>query len=98
MKYCIIATDTPDSLELRRSARAAHLTRLEELKQQGRLILAGPYFNQDTHNPAAGGIKGSLIIAEFDSLESAKEWAAADPYVIAGVYHNIEVNAFKQVY
>ena len=89
-----MAFDKPDTLELRRSVRPAHLQRLTQLQQEGRLLLAGPLFNQDTNNPAEGGLKGSLIIAEFDCLATAKEWAAADPYVTAGVYETIHVHAF----
>ena len=96
--YMIVATDTPNSLELRRSVRPAHLARLEELDTQNRLRCAGPYFHEDTNNPAEGGIKGSMIIAKFASLADAKEWAAADPYVTAGVYAHIDVHAFKLVF
>jgi len=95
--YVIVATDMPNSLELRRSVRPAHLARLEELNAQNRLQCAGPYFHEDTNNPAEGGIKGSMIIAKFASLADAKEWAAADPYVTAGVYAHIDVHAFKLV-
>ncbi len=94
MHYAIYATDAPNSFEKRRSTRPAHLQRLNELQQQGRLILAGPLLNEDHENPAQGGFCGSLIIAEFDSIEDAKAWAAADPYVTANVYANIEIKPF----
>ena len=94
-EYLILAEDTPNSLELRRTARPAHLARLKELQQQNRLVLAGPYFHQDTTNPAQGGVKGSMLVLKFDSITTAKEWAAADPYVTAGVYQSISVNTFK---
>ena len=97
MYYAIHAYDAPDSMNKRRAVRPAHLERLKELKQQQRLLMAGPFFNQDTNNPAQGGIKGSLIIAEFSDLQTAKEWASADPYVTAGVYQTIEVHAFQPV-
>ena len=98
MYYVITGYDTAHSLEKRRSTRAAHLERLKLLKQQQRLLTAGAFFHEDTNNPAEGGIKGSVIIAEFDNLATAKEWAAADPYVTAGVYQSVEVHAFKKVY
>ena len=97
MYYSIYATDKPNTLETRRSVRPAHIERLNQLHLQQRLLLAGPYFHQDTNNPAQGGVKGSLIVAQFEDLASAKEWAAADPYVTAGVYENIEVHAFNPV-
>lgn len=97
MHYVIYAEDTPDSLEKRRSVRSAHLQRLETLKDEGRLIVAGPLLGGDDENPAVSGIKGSLIIAKFDNLEAAKAWAAADPYVTAEVYANVTVQPFKKV-
>jgi len=96
MYYVIHATDAPNSFEKRRSVRAAHLQRLEKLKEEGRLIVAGPLLAEDDENPAVSGVKGSLIIAEFDTLEAAKAWAAADPFVTAGVYANVTIQPFKK--
>jgi len=95
--YAIYCEDRDDSLERRRSVRPAHLQRLETLKEQERLLLAGPLLNEDDENPISGGVKGSLIIAEFDHLAAAKEWAAADPYVTADVYQRVTVYPFKKV-
>jgi len=91
MYYAIIATDNPDSLEKRKASRPAHLARLKELNQQGRLMVAGPHPNVDSQEPGEAGFSGSLIIAEFESLQAAKAWAAQDPYIEAGVYQNVTV-------
>ncbi|MCQ4316376.1 YciI family protein [Stutzerimonas zhaodongensis] len=98
MLYAIIATDVPDSLENRLAARPAHLARLDDLKNQGRMVLAGPHPAVDSNDPGTAGFTGSLVVAEFDSLQAAEEWAAADPYKAAGVYGNVIVKPFKQVY
>ncbi len=98
MLYAIIATDVPDSLEIRLAARPAHLARLDDLKNQGRMVLAGPHPAIDSNDPGPAGFTGSLVVAEFDSLQAAEEWAAADPYKAAGVYGNVIVKPFKQVY
>ena len=90
--FAIIATDAPNSLEARLAARPAHLARLEQLQQQQRLVLAGPH-----PNPDAEGFTGSLVVAEFESLDAAKAWAAADPYCAAQVYQQVIVKPFKQV-
>ena len=97
MLYAINAQDTPDSLEKRLTARPAHLARLETLKQESRLVLAGPYPAIDTENPGDAGFTGSLVVAEFSSLEQAKAWADADPYIKAGVYASVIVKPFKKV-
>ncbi len=97
MYYCIFCEDVEDSLEKRRSVRTAHLARLNELEKQGRLLIAGPLFNQENGNPFLGGTKGSLIIAEFDTIEEAKAWAGTDPYATAEVYARITVYPFKKV-
>lgn len=97
MLYAIISEDTPNSLEKRKSARPAHLARLERLKEQGRLILAGPHPLIDTEDPGEAGFTGSLVVAEFNSLDEAKKWAEADPYMDAGVYHKVAVKPFKKV-
>ncbi len=97
MLYCIIGTDAPDTLDKRLQARPAHLERLKALQSEGRLVLAGPFPALDVEDPGPAGFTGSLIVAEFDSLEQAQEWAAADPYVSAGVYARISVQPFKKV-
>lgn len=97
MHYAIYCEDKDDSFERRRSVRPAHLIRLEQLKSEGRLLLAGPLMNSDDENPAISGFKGSLIVAEFDDLEHAKAWAAADPYVTADVYARVSIFPFKKV-
>lgn len=97
MYYAIISEDVPESLELRKSARPAHAARLEALRDQGRLLVAGPNPALDTPDPGAAGFTGSLVIAEFDSMESAQSWADADPYVEAGVYQAVTVKPFKKV-
>ncbi|MGM0562924.1 MAG: YciI family protein [Pseudomonadota bacterium] len=98
MLYAIISQDVDDSLPLRKTARSAHLERLEALRDQGRLVLAGPHPAIDSPDPGEAGFSGSLVVAEFDSLEAAKAWADADPYVEAGVYAGVTVKPFKQVY
>ncbi|MFP4648507.1 MAG: YciI family protein [Halorhodospira sp.] len=97
MYYAIISRDVVDSLPLRKQARESHLARLEQLRDEGRLLLAGPYPAVDSENPGEAGFTGSLVVAEFDSLESAQAWAEADPYVAAGVYEQVEVKPFKRV-
>ena len=97
MLYAIIATDVADSLQARLAARPAHLERLQQLKAEGRIVLAGPNPAIDSNDPGAAGFSGSLIVAEFDSLEAAKAWADADPYIAAGVYAEVLVKPFKQV-
>ncbi len=97
MLYAIVSTDVENSLSKRQSARPAHLARLEALKEQGRLELAGPNPAIDSDNPGDAGFTGSIVIAEFESLASAKTWADADPYIDAGVYANVSVKPFKKV-
>ncbi len=97
MLYAIISQDIEDSLSLRGQARPSHLDRLEDLKQQGRLVLAGPHPAIDNEDPGNAGFTGSLVVAEFGSLDEAKKWADADPYVAAGVYANVMVKPFKRV-
>lgn len=96
MYYSVYAKDNENSLQARRGARAAHLKRLEALLDQGRLLAAGPHPAIDSEAPGAAGFSGSLIIAEFDSLEEARAWADADPYFAAGVYASVEVKPFKK--
>jgi len=97
MWYVINATDNEGSLERRLSVRARHLARLQELQNQGRLLLAGPCPAVDSNDPGPAGFSGSLIIAEFDSLEDAQSWSDADPYVEAGVYAGVSVKPFRKV-
>lgn len=97
MIYAIIATDVADSLGRRQEARPRHLARLEALKDQGRLLLAGPHPAIDSVDPGNAGFSGSLVVAEFPSLEEARAWADADPYVDAGVYADVVVKPFKKV-
>ncbi|GGY19270.1 YciI family protein [Paludibacterium paludis] len=98
MLYAIIARDTADSLERRLAARPAHLERLRTLEAQGRLVLAGPMPAIDSVDPGPAGFTGSLIVAEFDNLDSASAWAQDDPYVEAGVYAGVEVKPFRKVF
>lgn len=97
MLYAIMATDVSDSLSRRLEARPAHVTRLKQLQAAGRLVLAGPHPAIDSEDPGEAGFSGSLIVAEFDSLESAQAWADADPYIAAGVYDRVIVKPFKRV-
>lgn len=97
MLYSFFSYDVENSLEKRQMARPAHLERLKKLDAEGRLILAGPNPAIDSDNPGEAGFTGSLIIAEFNSLEEAKAWAQADPYVQSGAYSHTEVKPFKKV-
>ena len=97
MLYAIVGEDVPDSLERRLAARPAHVERLQALQTAGRLLLAGPFPAIDGNDPGAAGFTGSLIVAEFDSLNDAQAWADADPYLAAGVYAGVTVKPFKKV-
>jgi hypothetical protein len=97
MLYAIIAQDVENSLASRKQARSDHLDRLEVLKRQGHLILAGPHPSIDNEDPGEAGFTGSLIVAEFTSLVAAEDWAKADPYQAAGVYAKVTVKPFKRV-
>ena len=97
MLYAIIAEDVEDSLEKRVAARPKHLERLNKLRDEGRLIIAGPCPAIDSNEPGEAGFSGSLIVAEFDDLESAQAWADSDPFVAAGVYSSVVVKTFKKV-
>jgi uncharacterized protein len=97
MWYVIEGYDGRDVLAQRQAARPAHLQRLEALRDAGRLLLAGPCPAIDAEDPGPAGFSGSLVVAEFESIESARAWADADPYVAAGVYARVEVRPFRKV-
>jgi uncharacterized protein YciI len=98
MLYAILAEDVPGSLSLRLENRPAHLKRLEALQEEGRLVLAGPHPAIDSPDPGPSGFSGSLIVAEFQSLDEACRWAEADPYAKAGVYAKVTVKPLLQVF
>lgn len=97
MLYAIISEDVENSLEKRQGARADHIARLEQLKAEGRLVLAGPHPAIDSEDPGEAGFTGSLVVAEFSSLDEAQQWADADPYIAAGVYQRVVVKPYKKV-
>lgn len=97
MLYAITGQDVPESLAARLAARPAHLERLQALQAEGRLLLAGPFPAIDSNDPGSAGFTGSLIVAEFASLQQAQAWADADPYVAAGVYATVSVKPFRKV-
>jgi uncharacterized protein YciI len=97
MYYAIISEDIENSLEKRLSARPDHVQRLKDLVDQGRLLVAGPHPAIDNEDPGEAGFTGSLVIAEFDSLEHAQSWADADPYIAVGVYAKVIVKPYKKV-
>ncbi len=97
MHYAIMSEDVEDSLEKRLSVRPAHIERVQLLKSEGRLIIAGPHPSIDSEDPGTAGFSGSLIVAEFTSLQEAQAWADADPYIEAGVYAKVTVKPFKKV-
>ncbi|WP_432472195.1 YciI family protein [Amphritea sp. HPY] len=97
MFYAIISEDKPGTLEQRMSARPEHLARLEALRDQGKLLIAGPHPAIDSEDPGPAGFTGSLVVAEFDSLEQAQAWADLDPYISAGVYQRVVVKPYKKV-
>jgi len=96
MWYAITGIDVPDSLDKRKGARPAHITRLQKLLEEGRLLLAGPFPAVDAEDPGPAGFSGTLIIAEFDDLEAARKWVDADPYRVAGVFREVTVRPFRQ--
>ena len=98
MFYAIISQDVENSLEKRLSIRPAHVARLQALQDEGRMLLAGPHPKIDSEDPGPAGFTGSLIVAEFESLQAAQEWADADPYIAAGVYEKVTVKPFKKVF
>ncbi len=98
MYYAIISQDVEDSLEKRKSVRNDHIARLQALRDEGRLLTAGPHPRIDSEDPGPAGFSGSLIVAEFDSLEQAQSWADDDPYIAAGVYEKVIVKPYKKVF
>ncbi|MBV7387350.1 YciI family protein [Pasteurellaceae bacterium TAE3-ERU1] len=98
MYYVIFAQDKPNTLAQRLSVREQHLARLKALQDEGRLLLAGPNPAIDSEDPKEAGFTGSTVVAQFDSLEAAQNWAKADPYVDAGVYNEVIVKPFKRVF
>lgn len=97
MYYAIISQDVENSLEKRMQARPAHIERLKQLNNEGRLLIAGPHPAIDSEDPGDAGFTGSLVVAEFDSLNDAQAWADADPYIEAGVYAHVTVKPYKKV-
>ncbi len=97
MLYAIIGEDNENSLPLRKQARPAHLERIQKLHDEGRILLVGPFPAVDAEDPGEAGFTGSLIVAEFDSLQEAQTWADADPYVDAGIFRKVTVKPFKKV-
>jgi uncharacterized protein YciI len=98
MLYAITGHDVPDSLEKRLASRPAHVARLQTLQAQGRLLLAGPFPSVDAEDPGVAGYTGSLIVAEFASIQDAQSWADADPYLAGGVYKQVDVRPFKKTF
>jgi hypothetical protein len=97
MLYVIHGVDVANSLDKRLSVRAQHLERLQQLQQEGRVLLAGPLPAIDSEDPGPAGFTGTFIVAEFESLDEAKAWIAADPYVSNGVFERVDVFPFRQV-
>lgn len=98
MLFAIISEDVNDSLQKRLSVRPAHLQRLQDLQDTGRLVLAGPHPAVESETPGEAGFTGSLIVAEFDNLAAAQQWADSDPYIAAGVYAKVTIKPFKKVF
>lgn len=97
MWYAIQGHDVEGSLAARRGARPSHLARLEALRDEGRLLLAGPFPAIDAEDPGPAGFSGSLVVARFESIDAARAWADADPYLAAGVYAGVDVRPFRPV-
>jgi uncharacterized protein YciI len=98
MLYMILGEDVPNSMEKRAAARPSHLARVQEIVDSGRMVLAGPLPNIDSPDPGPAGMGGSLIVAEFESLEAATTWIESDPYVTQGVFARVSVKPFKQTF
>lgn len=97
MLYVFVGRDRAGSLEARMRVRPAHLDRVRQLADQGRIVVAGPFPAVDSADPGPAGFTGSLIVAEFGSLEDAQAWIAGDPYVTEGVFEHVDVRPFRQV-
>lgn len=97
MWYAIISEDIDNSLELRKKHRPDHLARLRDLADKNRLLVAGPHPAIDSEDPGEAGFSGSLVIAQFDSLAQAQQWADADPFLLKGVYESVTVKPYKKV-
>ncbi len=97
MLYAIIGRDVPEGVELRTSARPAHMVRPKQLKNEDHPVLAGPFPVIDGEDPGSAGLAGSLIVAEFADFETASDWTNADPCVAVGVYKATEVAPFIKV-
>ena len=98
MFYAIISQDVEDSLEKMKTVRTDHIARLQALQDEGRLLIAGPHPKIDCEDPGPAGFTGSLVVAEFESLEEAQKWADEDPYIAAGAYEKVTVKPFKKVF
>ena len=98
MYYAIISQDVENSLEKRKRGRTGHIARLKTLRDSGRLLTAGPHPCIDSEDPGTAGFSGSLIVAEFDSLEAARQWADEDPYIAAGVCEKVIIKPYKKVF
>ena len=98
MYYAIISQDVENSLEKRKNARPDHIARLQTLRDKGRLLTAGPHPLIDNEDPGPNGFSGSLVIAEFESLQEAQTWADTDPYITAGAYEKVIVKPYKKVF
>ena len=97
MLYSIVGIDVENSLQARLDARPRHVERLVELKNQGKLVMAGPNPSIDSSDPGDAGFSGSIIVAEFDSLKAAQDWTNQDPYLLSGVYDSVTVKPFNLV-
>lgn len=98
MYYALMCEDVADSLEKRLQARPGHLARLQALQEEGRLLIAGPHPAIDANDPGAAGFTGSLIVAQFDSIDAARSWVADDPYTVEGVFARVTVKPFRKVF
>ena len=98
MYYVLMGEDTAGSLERRLNARPGHLARLHALQDEGRLLTAGPLPAIDASDPGAAGYTGSLIIAQFDSIDDARAWADQDPYMLEGVFARVDIKPFRKVF
>lgn len=98
MLYVILAEDAPGSESARAAVRPTHMARMAQMQDSGKLVISGPRLASDHPDPVTAGIVGSVIIAEFESLRTARAWADADPYVAAGVWTKVTVQPFHKGY